>query len=312
MKKNVVVTGAAGFIGVDLVQSLLKEGYEVHAVTRKNGSLWRLEKIKSSIHIHEIGLNNRKQLSSLFKRLSPHAVFHLAAYGSYPSQTDMRQLIQTNITGTVNLLETLHSINCEHLIVVGSSSEYGKKAEPMKETDFLEPNNFYSVCKAAQTHLVQAYAKVYGKPVTILRLFNVYGYFEEKGRLVRSVIESVLQKKPILLAKGKEARDFIFVEDVSDACLYAMKRGPMKGEVFNIGTGVQTTTLQLAQRVIDLIGVSVPIHLNAYAGRSWDTTVWVADMTKTKKVFGWKPKYDLTAGLKKTIAWYMPDRHEKE
>jgi len=304
MKKRSVVTGGAGFIGANLVHRLVSEGQDVHVITRLGGSLWRIDDILKKVTIHNIGFDDQNKLQKLCLKLQPQSVYHLAAYGSYPTQQDVRQMVVTNIVGTMNLLESLVPVPYENLIIIGSSSEYGKKRFRMKETDALDPNNYYAVTKAAQAHLASVWAAMHDKPVTILRLFNVYGYYEEKGRLVRSVIESPLKGEPIKLATGNEARDFIFIDDVVDACCHAARRKIFRGEVFNVGTGVQTTIYELAKLVVTIAGIKVPIQRNAYAGRSWDTRHWCADMEKTKRTLRWKPCNTLSSGLKKTIAWY--------
>lgn len=304
IKKETIVTGAAGFIGATLVKLLLKDGYAVHAIVRKGGNLWRLKDIGNKIIIHDVGLDDLKRMKRLFKKIGPYAIFHLATYGSYPFQQDTRMMIDTNITGTWNLLECLKDVEYKQLVVAGSSSEYGKKDGPMKESDLLTPNNYYAVTKAAQTHLCQVFAKSNHKPLLIFRLFNVYGPYEEKGRLVRSVIESVLRNKPVLLASGREARDFIYVEDVVDAFMHALKKKQFIGEIFNIGTGAQTTVGQLAEIVVGISGKKTPIRFNAYEGRPWDTLHWSADTSKTREVLGWNYKISPEEGIKKTIDWY--------
>lgn len=304
MKKKIVITGGGGFVGATLVRRMLKDNYDVHILVCNDKNLWRLQTIMKKITIHSGYLNDKKRLMKLLTKIRPFAILHLATYGSYPSQKDIGLMVETNIKATINLLECLSAIPYEHLIVAGSSSEYGKKNQPMSETDILEPNNYYGALKCGQTHLCQVYAKANNKPVTILRLFSVYGYFEEKGRLVRSVIEAVLNKKPILLATGKETRDLIFTEDVADAFATTLKSKPFKGEIFNIGTGQQTTIEELARKVIEITKIRVPIKLGAYFGRSWDSTFWVANMEKTHSLLKWRSKYTLIDGLKKTVEWY--------
>ncbi len=305
MKKTAVVIGAAGFVGATLTRRLLREGMNVHGIVRAGSkSLWRLDDVRGRITLHDTGISKPEELKKLWKKMKPSYIFHTATYGSYPSQLDAYDMIAANVAGTYSLLESLRDVPYVNLIVTGSSSEYGKKINPMNEHDVLEPNNFYAATKAAQTHICTTYAKVYNKPVTVLRLFNVYGYYEEKGRLVRSVIESVLSNSPVRLATGKEARDFIFVEDVADACIVAAKKKPATGEVFNIGTGVQTTIRQLAEEVLRITRRTVPIVTGAYEGRVWDTHYWRADMKKTRRVLHWKPEHSLGQGLRKTIAWY--------
>lgn len=121
---------------------------------------------------------------------------------------------------------------------------------------------------------------------------------------MRSVIESAITNSPIQLASGKEARDLIFIDDVVDAYMNTLQNNAFRGEVFNIGTGIQTSILQLARKVKRLVNSGSRIQLNAYPGRPWDTYHWKADMQKTKRYFGWTSTYTLEHGLKETIAWY--------
>ena len=305
MNKIILVTGGTGFIGANLVRFLINNGDRVNILVRKGGSLWRIQDIRDKVIIHESPLLDYKMLSTLLKKISPQWIFHLATYGSYPSQQDLKQMLEVNTDGTANLLLSTLNIPYESLVVTGSSSEYGKKDKPMNEYDYLDPNNFYAATKASQTHLCTTFSSVHHKPVAILRLFSVYGAFEEKGRLVRSVIESAIQNKPILLSTGKEARDFIYVEDVVDALISTAKlTHKRKGEIINIGSGTQYTTKDLVEMVTKLSNSKSRIILGAYPGRPWDVTKWVADTGKATSLLNWKPMYNLEEGLKKTIAWY--------
>src|SRR3989344_1644578 len=305
MNKAIVVTGASGFVGANLVRKLLDYQYDVHGIIRKNSNTWRLKGVKNKIHLHEDYLGNIKKLEHLFNKFKPVAVIHLATFGGYPTQQNPYMMIDVMVRGTMNLLNASLGFPKMKIVVAGSSSEYGKKEKPMNESDYLEPNSYYGTMKAAQTYLCQTFAKTTKHPLIIFRLFSVYGPYEEKGRLVRSVIETALQKKPILLATGKEARDFIYVDDVVDAFIHALQREVEAGEVFNIGTGKQTTIKELAEKVRSLLGVHIPIKLNAYPGRSWgDTYHWKASTHKTRNKLGFRASTTINAGLLKTIEWY--------
>jgi len=302
--ETVIVTGAGGFIGSNIVRRLLRDTYTVHAFVRSDSSLWRIYDLKNNLYIHTGLLLDSKKLTSTIHSIAPDHIFHLATYGSYPKQSDVSQMIDVSVKSTLNLLEASREIPYKSFVVSGSSSEYGKKHSVMKETDLPEPNNLYGAAKAAQTMFVQAYARAMKRNAMILRLFNVYGPYEEEGRLVRSVIESAIQGKPIKLATGREARDFIFADDVADAFLHASRRCTFYGEIFNIGTGQQTTILTLAKFVVRILTSQSQILLNAYEGRPWDTLHWKASMRKTERFLKWHPKTPLIDGLKKTIQWY--------
>lgn len=303
MNRRVIVTGASGFIGSNLVRRLLKRRFQVHAIVSQEYSSWRIADIQKKLIIHK-GLLEKKSLKSILNEIKPYAIFHLATFGSYPDQKDVEKVWKVNVLDTIGLLDAVKDLSIKRIIVSGSSSEYGKKLHSMKESDVLEPNNMYAVAKTAQTHVCKLYAYSYSLPITIVRLFNVYGFYEQEGRLVRSVIESSLQNKPIRLATGDEARDFIFCEDVVAILLKLITTHTLPGEVFNVGTGKQTTIKQLAEKVIRLTKSKSQIQLNSYPGRVWDSPSWVADMTKTNTELNWSAHYSLEEGLKKTVDWY--------
>lgn len=305
LKKTILVTGAAGFVGSNVVRLLVRVGYDVHAVVKSGGNLWRLQSVKGSLHVHEGLLDTFSVLSTMLEKIHPYGIIHLATYGSYPTQQNTTATIEANILRSLYLFEASRSIAYSRFLVAGSSSEYGKKKYAMSETDVLEPNNLYAVSKAAVTHLSQLEYLTYNKPVSILRLFNVYGPYEEKGRFVRNVIESCLDHKPVLLASGKEARDFIYVSDVAEAFCHALEtKNSIEGEVFNIGTGIQSTTKKLAQSVKKIVRSNSPIVIGAYKGRSWDSMHWKANIRKSSSQLGWKSTTTLFRGLQKTIHWY--------
>lgn len=310
MKKSVWITGAGGFVGANLTFYLIKKGYKVHAIVRSQSNLTRLAECKKEISIHKNILGDPKKISQLAKETKPIYIFHLASYGAYPTQQDFSKMVATNMLAFINLREGLNDIPIKKIIVAASSSEYGKKTLKMKETDFLEPNNNYAITKAAQTNLAQMFYQIEGFKTIVVRLFNVYGPYEEKGRLVRSVIETCLSHEPVKLAAGSEARDFIYVDDVSEAFLKAA-RSKKIGGVYNAGTGRQTTIYQLAKLVKKLTKSNSPIMLNAYPGRSWDTTHWKADTRKSKKELLFSATNTLTEGLIKTIKWYEKQNPKK-
>ncbi len=307
-RKRVVITGGAGFVGANLARKLLKK-YDVHLITREKSNLWRLTDILNNVTIHPIGLHNIDALEQFFLRIKPEYILHTATYGAYPSQQNTDELFEVNIKGVLNLLTALSDISYSRCIIFGSSSEYGKKEKPMRETDILDPNNMYAVTKATQTHLARYYAQVHQKPITIFRLFNVYGPYEEKGRLVRNVIEASLTGDTVALATGKEARDFIYVDDIANACEMAFTSTLSPGEIFNIGTGVQTSIYQLAKLVVKLTRSKSVIERGVYPGRPWDSFHWKAVTKKTDTILHWQSSTALAAGLTKTITWYKKN-HE--
>lgn len=306
MGKNKIclLTGANGFVGANLTRRLLKEGFDVHIMLRNSSSIWRINDIKNRLKIHIVDITRKRDLKDLFNKIKPLYIFHLAAYGSYPHQAELSKMIDTNIKGLENIIEISKNIDYKSLIVAGSSSEYGYKRIPMGEKDLLEPASFYAATKASATLLAQVFAKTNNKPITILRLFSVYGPYEEPTRLIPVVISSALSDKKIYLTPGKIRRDFIFVNDVIDAFMQAIKASLKPGEIINIGTGKQYSNDEIVNAINNILKKKLIVIKGGYEPRKWDTDYWVADNKKAERLLKWYPKHSLNKGLKKTIEWF--------
>ena len=145
MKERILITGAAGFVGANLVRRLIKENYEVHILTRNTTNMWRIKDIYDSLHDHKVDLLEKEKLFEIVKEINPKKICHLAIYGGYSFQKDEEKIMKTNFNGTINLLDSLADINYDCFINTGSSSEYGPKINPMAETDICEPDTIYGV-----------------------------------------------------------------------------------------------------------------------------------------------------------------------
>lgn len=301
--KTVLITGGSGFIGANLTHSLINQSAKVHLFLRPEAKTWRLKQILGKLKIHNADIANKSAVEKIIKKIKPQVIFHLAVYGAYPAQTDFSATVKTNILGTVNLLEPIKNSRTV-MVNTGTSSEYGYKNKPMKETDSLEPTFFYAASKAATSWLCQVFAKQFNQPTITLRPFSVYGDWEEQSRFIPTIINNCLNNQPIKLVAGKQVRDWLYVEDMVRAYLMAGQRPDLKGEIFNIGSGKQVLVSEAAKKIIKLINNPVKVEIGGYQPRQWDTGNWQADITKAKKILGWEPKYSLEQGLKKTITWW--------
>jgi nucleoside-diphosphate-sugar epimerase len=286
-----------------LARRLLALGHEVHALLKGTSDRWRLAGIARSLAQHDLDLRDEEGLRSLLLRIKPDVIYHLAAHGAYPFQTDADAVIQTNILGTWNLLKASSSIDYEAFVNTGSSSEYGWKDFAMRETDLLEPNSYYSVAKCAQTLLCQHFAKTHRKPVATFRLFSVYGPWEEPSRLIPTLVRRCLDGQELELVPPETARDFVFVDDVVDAYLRLPELAKLGGEILNIGTGVQSTIKDVVSAVLAETHSNVACHWGRMKPRIWDSTIWVADITKSGRLLRWRPETTLERGIARTVAW---------
>ena len=304
--KKVLITGGAGFIASNFVRKFLKLGYKVYVIEKKESNFWRLEDIKNKIKINYINLKDFSRLESFIIKTKPQIILHFAAYGTYPRrQQDVKMMIDTNLLGTINLVNALRKIRFECFINTGSSSEYGIKNKPMRETDLLEPNNLYGVTKAATTMYCQYVAKQYDLPIVSSRLFAVYGYFENRERLVPTIISPCLRNEKLKLSSPKSVRDFVFIEDVINAYLKMIENvQKVKGEIFNIGTGKQTSIIQVVDLIKGITKSKIKPEYNQVKLAQVEPKNWVADISKIKRLLDWQPRYNLKQGFKKDIEWF--------
>lgn len=305
-EKTVLVTGAGGFVGANLVRALLKQECSVHAFTRQSDVSWRLQGIQKDISVHVLDIADRDSVEKNIAMIRPDAVFHLATYGAYPSQNNIHATFDTNITGTLNLLEALEKVgSCQKFVNTGSSSEYGLKDHPMREDDVLCPTTAYAVTKAAQTLLVQMFGAQKRLPTVTLRLFSVFGPFEESGRLIADTMCAIVRTTNLKLSSPDPVRDFVFVEDVVAAFMKAAESTIGNGEIFNVGGGKQITLGEVVGEALRITQSSVHPEWGAKENaRTFETTLWLADITKAQAMLGWSPHYALDDGLTKTYAWF--------
>ncbi len=298
-----LVTGAAGFVGANLARRLAADGHEVHLVVHRNASPpWRLDGLDAPRYAAD--LRDADSIGAVVRSARPQWVFHCAAYGAYSWQTDAARMRATNVNGTANLLAACRGVGCEVVVNTGSSSEYGFKRGAPAETDAAEPNSPYALSKLLATEHCAGEARREQAVAATLRLYSVYGPYEEPGRLMPALLAAAGRGLLPPLASPSTARDFVYVDDVCDAYLAVARLRPREpGRVFNVGTGVQTTLSDVVELVRGMFGLVMPPAWSSMPARSWDTDTWCADTTRIRTELGWEPRHSLAAGLAAFAAW---------
>lgn len=304
--KKVLITGGAGFIGANFVYKFLELGDKVFVFERKEANLWRIEKVKRQINLYSPNLTNSAETEKIISAIKPDIVLHFATYGAYQAlQQDINLTINTNLISTINLVNACHKIGVKCFINTGTNSEYGLKTKPMKETDILAPDNLYGITKSASTMYCQMMARKFNFPVVTIRPFAVYGCFEEKQRLIPSIIKSFLKNEKLNLSKPNSVRDFIFIKDLISGYLLTIKNiNKIKGEVLNLGSGKQYKISEVVQIIKKITKSPIdPVYGEIKIAQT-EPKQWVADISKAKKLLKWTPKHNLEKGLTQNIKWF--------
>ncbi len=299
-----LVTGAAGFLGANLVRRLHVAGHEVTALTRSREAAWRLEEVVTDVRVLELDLRDTAAIARVFDDTQPQWVFHLAAHGAYSWQSDLAQMIAVNVAATAALLQAARASGVQAFVNAGSSSEYGLKAHAPREDEWLEPNSHYAVTKATGTHLTTL-AAVEGLPAVTLRLYSIYGPWEEPGRLMPALVREATRGSLPSLVGPETARDFVYVDDCCEALLRAAERGAPggPGATLNIGSGTQTRLDELVEVARGALGVAAEPQWGTMGQRGWDTNVWVSDPHAALDLLDWKATSSLGDGLARTAVW---------
>ncbi|TAM36238.1 NAD-dependent epimerase/dehydratase family protein [bacterium] len=304
-RKKILITGASGFVGANLARFLVNNGLSPHVFVRKDSDLWRIKDILGRIKVHILDISDGSATRVAVSRLKPEVVLHCAAYGGYHFQLDRDKIIRTNLIGTINLLSACIKNGCECFINTGSSSEYGLKNKPMRESDLLEPVTDYAAAKAAATLFCGAIAKREKIPIVTLRLFSAYGPYEQGHRLIPSLILSCLKKDNPKLSSGSPVRDFVFIEDVVNAYMKAIAhKDKLSGEIINIGSAREYSVREAAEKIIALSPHKVKPLWKKVVNPRIEPHRWQADITKARKLLGWKPLFTFERGLKKSLEWF--------
>lgn len=303
--KRVLITGGTGFVGACLSRTLLEHGHEVHLLVRPGYNNWRIRSILNEVQLHIVNMENRESLETTLAAIHPEQVFHLVAYGAYPSQNDLQVMLRTNLYALVNLIEACLKTGFEAFINTGSSSEYGAYDHATRETDAPRPNSDYAVTKVSATLYASHIARSRNVNIQTLRLYSVYGAYEEPSRFIPRLVVAGMQGKYPPLADPQTGRDFVHVADVCRAYeLCASSDRWECGGIYNVGTGIQSTIGDAVAIARELLGIQKEPRWASMPNRLWDTKTWVADVCKIRDEVKWEPRFTLKQGISDMIDWF--------
>ncbi len=323
--RTVLVTGAGGFIGSQLVEALLAEGAHVRAFVRYNsrgdpGLLRQVPQVLiSKAELIAGDVRDGGAIRSAVKDCE--FVFHLGALISIPySYQHPAEVAETNFMGTLNVLQACREFGVKRLLHTSTSEVYGTALRvPIDESHPLQGQSPYSASKIGADKLVESFYCTYGLPVTTVRPFNTFGPRQSARAVIPAIITQALTLNVIRLGNLDARRDFTYVDDTVSGFLMAARAEGAEGKTFNLGTGREIRIGDLARLVIEKIARPVRIVVDEERLRPEKSEVQrlLSDNSLAKKVLGWEPLVPFEQGLERTINWvsshldlYRPGRYE--
>lgn len=315
MTDLVAVTGAEGFIGSHLVEALVRRGHRVRAMVLCNmhSSRGWLDALASDIQDQVDVLFGDVRDPSSVRALVEGAsvVYHLAALGSVPySYCAPRSFVDTNVIGTLHVLEAVRACQTPRLVHTSTSETYGTaRSVPISETHLPQAQSPYAASKIAADKLAESYHLSFGTPVTTLRPFNTFGPRQSARAVIPAIIiQLAAGSRQLKLGALAPSRDFCFVTDTAQAFL-DLGEAPASavlGEVFNAGLGADVSIGELAQDIARLMRADADIIEDPQRLRPKDSEVMrlVCDASRLRERTGWRPRYGREQGLLETIEWF--------
>ena len=317
--KKIIVTGGLGFIGSNLVKLLIKKNYFVINVDKVNyaSNFYNTKDFsyKKNYKFIKLDINNRSKLRKVLNLHKPIAVFNLAAETHVDRSIDgPAEFIKSNIVGVFNLLEEFRKFTKQNkkskLIHISTDEVYGDVLKGRsKENDPYKPSSPYAASKASSDHLVYSYVRTFKLNAIITNCSNNYGPHQHPEKLIPKLIYNIINNKPLpLYGKGKNSREWIYVDDHCEALFKVFKNG-VKGQFYNIGSNINSSNLEIAKLLIYIarrkIKLSKKVKIKFVKDRPGHDFRYALDSKKILKKLKWKSKINLRKGLENTFNWYF-------
>lgn len=310
MMKNIVVTGAAGFIGSKVSQILLDKEYTVIGVDNLNDyydvrlKKWRLQELRSipSFKFYNLDIENLPALRDIFTEHQPEAIINLAAQvGVRYSLENPYVYVSTNTTGTLNLLELCREFGLQKLVLASTSSLYaGQEMSFSEELPVNTPLSPYAASKKAAEAMAYSYHYLYDLDVSVTRYFTVYGPAGRPDMSVFQFIYNIMKGRELqIFGDGSQSRDFTYIDDIAKGTVAALQ--PVGYEVINLGNNSPERLDQVIIFMEEYLGLKAClVHKPFHKADMMDTR---ADISKAERLLGWKPEISVEEGLKRTVHW---------
>ena len=317
--QKIIVTGGLGFIGSNLIKLLIKKNYfviNIDKVSYASNFYNTKDYLKNkNYRFIKLDINNKPRLKKILSLHKPVALFNLAAETHVDRSIDgPEEFIKSNIVGVFNLLESFREYTKKNkrakLIHISTDEVYGDVLKGRsKETDPYKPSSPYAASKASSDHLVYSYVRTFNLNAIITNCSNNYGPNQHPEKLIPKLIYNIINNKALpLYGKGKNSREWIFVDDHCEALLRVLKNGS-KGSFYNIGSNINSSNLDIAKQLIYIAKKKIKLGKNVkikfIKDRPGHDIRYALDSKKIFKKLKWKSKTNLKNGLENTFNWYF-------
>jgi len=301
--KRILITGASGFIGRHLAEKLRISGAQIHTLTRSP-----VRNMPETVQ-HLGDIRNQQAVTNAVDESNPEFIFHLCAYKNrLPDLGEFAPAIETNLTGTLNLVSAVKSLQqLRSIIVVGTAEEYGNNPTPFREGMREQPVTAYSFSKLCQTQLCQTLTRLHGLPIAVLRPTIAYGPGQGEEMFLPALIKKLLRNERFDMTAGMQTRDFVHVSDVVDAMVSAALCRDATGEILNIGGGQPLPIAKVALMIEKMLDKSGLVQLGALDYRVGEIMNYYVNSDKARDLIGWQPRIALEQGLKETVDYFREE-----
>jgi nucleoside-diphosphate-sugar epimerase len=302
VKKSILIAGGTGFIGYHLSKKCLKLGWNVTSIST---SYPKKEKKIHGVNYVLADLSKKKNLLRIKKNFN-----YVVNLSGYVDHSNKKKTLDSHYRGCQNLANKFVESNIKKFIQIGSCIEYGKSKSPQLENEknLNHTYSYYGKAKLMSTkHLLRLY-KEKSFPVTIIRLYLVYGPKQDTNRVIPITIHNAMKNKKFKCSEGSQLRDFIFIDDVITAIIKVLKNKESDGEIFNIGTRKPIKIKYLINKICSILGSGSPVF-GKIKFRKDEIEKLYPNINKAKKILRWSPKTSLIYGLKKTIRYYKNEKY---
>ncbi len=319
---KIVVTGGLGFIGSNLIDLLIKNGFYVINIDKISyaSNFYNTLDFKNNKNYKflKLNINNKNKLVKIFNKYRPLGIFNLAAESHVDRSIDTpEQFINSNILGTFNLLEAFKRYSKKNkkskLIHISTDEVYGDILKGRTKENYpYKPSSPYAASKASSDHIVFSYIKTFGIKAIITNCSNNYGPKQHPEKLIPKMIYNIINDKPLpVYGDGKNSREWIYVKDHCEALIKIFKYGKI-GETYNIGSNKNLNNIEICKNLLKIgkknIKVGKKVKINFIKDRPGHDKRYALNSSKLIKKLKWKPKTSFLDGINKTFMWYLSNK----